>query len=40
MGLFESMLGSVLGCLIAKFQQAGFGDVVGLWVGGGQNSPV
>ena len=29
-----------LGGLIAKFQQAGLGDVVGSWVGGGQNQPV
>ena len=29
-----------LGGLIAKFQQAGLGDVVGSWVGTGQNQPV
>ena len=29
-----------LGGLIAKFQQAGLGDVVGSWVGSGQNQPV
>ena len=29
-----------LGGLIAKFQHAGLGDVVGSWVGGGQNQPV
>ena len=29
-----------LGGLIAKFQKAGLGDVVGSWVGGGHNQPV
>ena len=29
-----------LGGLMAKFQQAGLGDVVGSWVGSGQNQPV
>ncbi len=29
-----------LGGLISKFQQAGLGDVVGSWVGKGQNQPV
>ena len=29
-----------LGGLIAKFQRAGLGDVVGSWVGSGQNQPV
>lgn len=29
-----------LGGLVAKFQQAGLGDVVGSWVGSGQNQPV
>ena len=29
-----------LGGLIAKFQQAGLGNVVGSWVGSGQNQPV
>ena len=29
-----------LGGLIAKFKQAGLGDVVGSWVGSGQNQPV
>ena len=29
-----------LGGLIAKFQHAGLGDVVGSWVGSGQNQPV
>ena len=28
------------GGLTAKFQQADLGDVVGSWVGGGQNQPV
>ena len=29
-----------LGGLVAKFQQAGLGDVVGSWIGSGQNQPV
>ncbi len=29
-----------LGGLVAKFQQAGLGDVVGSWIGHGQNQPV
>jgi uncharacterized protein YidB (DUF937 family) len=29
-----------LGGLMTKFQQAGLGDVVGSWVGSGQNQPV
>ncbi len=29
-----------LGGLVAKFQQAGLGDVVGSWIGTGQNQPV
>lgn len=29
-----------LGGIMAKFQQAGLGDVVGSWVGSGQNQPV
>ncbi|HSV53525.1 MAG TPA: YidB family protein [Burkholderiaceae bacterium] len=29
-----------LGGLMAKFQQAGLGDVVGSWVGSGQNQPI
>lgn len=29
-----------LGGLIQKFQQAGLGDVVGSWVGSGQNQPI
>ena len=29
-----------LSALVAKFQQAGLGDVVGSWVGAGQNLPV
>ena len=29
-----------LGGLIEKFQQAGLGDVVGSWVGSGQNQPI
>jgi len=29
-----------LGGLMDKFQQAGMGDVIGSWVGGGQNLPV
>lgn len=29
-----------LGGLIGKFQQAGLGDVVGSWIGSGQNQPV
>ncbi len=29
-----------LGGLMAKFQQAGLGDVVGSWVGSGENKPV
>lgn len=29
-----------LGGLIAKFQQAGMGDVIGSWVGSGHNQPI
>lgn len=29
-----------LGGLVSKFQQAGLGDVVGSWIGNGQNQPV
>ncbi|MBC7610405.1 MAG: DUF937 domain-containing protein [Polaromonas sp.] len=29
-----------LGGLVAKFQQAGLGEVVGSWIGSGQNQPV
>jgi len=29
-----------LGDLIEKFQQAGMGDVIGSWVGSGQNQPI
>jgi uncharacterized protein YidB (DUF937 family) len=29
-----------LGGLVAKFQQAGLGEVVGSWIGNGQNQPV
>ena len=29
-----------LGGLVAKFQQAGMGDVIGSWVSAGQNQPV
>jgi uncharacterized protein YidB (DUF937 family) len=29
-----------LGGLMAKFQQAGLGDVMGSWVGSGQNQPI
>ena len=29
-----------LGGLMAKFQQAGMGDVIGSWVGTGENQPV
>ncbi len=29
-----------LGGLVAKFQQAGLGDVVGSWISSGQNQPV
>ena len=29
-----------LGGLLQKFQQAGLGDVVGSWVGSGQNQPI
>ena len=29
-----------LGGLLAKFQQAGLGDVIGSWVGTGQNQPI
>ena len=29
-----------LGGLMAKFQQAGMGDVIGSWVGSGQNQPI
>lgn len=29
-----------LGGLVAKFQQAGMGDVVGSWISNGQNQPV
>ena len=29
-----------LGGLMAKFQQAGLGDVLGSWVGSGQNEPI
>ncbi len=29
-----------LGGLVGKFQQAGMGDVIGSWVGGGQNMPI
>ena len=29
-----------LGGLIQKFQQAGLGDVVGSWIGSGQNQPI
>jgi uncharacterized protein YidB (DUF937 family) len=32
--------GGGLGDLIGKFQQAGLGDVVGSWIGTGQNLPV
>ena len=29
-----------LGGLVGKFQQAGLGDVVGSWIGNGQNQPI
>jgi uncharacterized protein YidB (DUF937 family) len=29
-----------LGGLVGKFQQAGMGDVIGSWVGSGQNMPI
>lgn len=29
-----------LGGLLQKFQQAGLGDVIGSWVGSGQNQPI
>ena len=29
-----------LGGLMAKFQQAGLGDLIGSWVGSGQNQPI
>jgi uncharacterized protein YidB (DUF937 family) len=29
-----------LGGLMAKFQQAGLGDVIGSWIGSGQNQPI
>ncbi|MDB5846647.1 MAG: hypothetical protein JWP29_399 [Rhodoferax sp.] len=29
-----------LGGLMAKFEQAGMGDVIGSWVGGGHNQPI
>ena len=32
--------GGGLGDLIGKFQQAGMGDVVGSWIGSGQNAPI
>ena len=32
--------GGGLGDLIGKFQQAGMGDVVGSWIGSGQNVPI
>ncbi|MGA8393974.1 MAG: YidB family protein [Burkholderiaceae bacterium] len=52
MGLLDSMLGSVLnsqqeggqgggpGGLMEKFNQAGMGDVLGSWIGSGQNAPI
>lgn len=35
----NSQLGG-LGGLVEKFQQAGLGDVVGSWIGTGQNQPI
>ncbi|MCX7276938.1 MAG: YidB family protein [Burkholderiales bacterium] len=35
----NSQLGG-LGGLVEKFQQAGLGDVVGSWIGSGQNQPI
>ena len=32
--------GGGLGDLIGKFQQAGMGDVIGSWIGTGQNLPI
>ena len=32
--------GGGLGDLIGKFQQAGMGDVIGSWIGTGQNQPI
>ncbi|GAA4342759.1 hypothetical protein GCM10023165_24660 [Variovorax defluvii] len=29
-----------LGGLISKFEQAGMGDVIGSWIGSGQNAPI
>jgi uncharacterized protein YidB (DUF937 family) len=49
MGALASAAGSLLandgehgglGGLIGKFQQAGLGDIVGSWVGSGQNMPI
>ncbi len=36
----DSAAAGGLGSLIEKFQQAGMGDVIGSWVGSGQNQPI
>ena len=38
--LVQDGQGAGLSGLVAKFQQGGLGDVVGSWVGSGQNMPV
>jgi uncharacterized protein YidB (DUF937 family) len=52
MGLLDSVLGQVLGGaqpqpqdgglggLVSKFEQAGMGDVIGSWIGKGDNAPI
>lgn len=49
LGALASVAGSLLandgehgglGGLVGKFQQAGMGDVIGSWVGSGQNMPI
>ena len=40
MGLLDGLLGSVMGRVLGKAQQAGYGSEVQSWIGTGQNLPI